>query len=138
MPRNYKTGPARSRRRPDPSTIQGPSAIVYPLLQNSAATGVGTLSLQLIPINAENGGPQANDLFQLTGAPWNVYATDGGVKVAPDAITWDSGTSILELSWTAAPVSIACRVVIENGQQALRGKNGEWIGTFGGEYDTSV
>lgn len=134
MTRNYKAGPRRSRRRPDPSTIINAGAVIYPWEIASATPGAGSLALQLILRNPASGSTANAQQFQLTGVPWDIYVTTGSSRNTPDVITWDPGNNRLDLNWSSGLGPVLYTFVMAARQQALRGINGEWVGSASGSY----
>ena len=130
MPRNYKTGPARSRRRPDPSNTASVNAVVFPLGNIAITPGAGSLQIVAFAFNALTGTEIDPENIQATGkASAMRFVNTSGAIFTPTAsynnlsgqMTWAITSGLPADDYVASLPSL---------EQAIRGVNGEFIGTL--------
>ncbi len=129
MARNYKTGPRRSRRRPDPGLVPGINPNVWPLkLFNNGSTTL-TVSVNIFPTNPESGVVAPIGKFLATGRQPEAYVIDSaGTKVGGGTLV-DNGDGTWTINISGAVVAGAAQIFIPALGHAVRGDNGEWWGS---------
>ena len=81
--RNYKAGPRRSRRRPDPSTIVKPGESIAITDNGASFGGSGTADIDIVSIDPTTGTDWAGADFVNTGVPSKSYAKDQDDVIHP-------------------------------------------------------
>lgn len=128
--RSAKAGPARSRRRPDPSARWQPGIVVYPLFADEINPGAGSLEVTLGILSTPTGNNVLEDTMVATGEPTNIVFRDNtGVFYSPDSFVLNDGQTIT-LNWASGLPAGTGAVIAAFGDQAVRGVKGEFVGTL--------
>ena len=127
--RSTKAGPARSRRRPDPSTRKNPSQAIAPINVLVINTGPGGIA-----VNVEIKSPI--DGTDWVGTEWNstnvlstAFFVDSAGTQHPLVLTGDPGPSGYAYDILAGLPAGNGTVVIPALDAAIRSKFGDWIGS---------
>lgn len=128
--RSTKAGPARSRRRPDPSTrLQPFQALALPYDFASSA-GVGTVDVLLALNDPTTGLAWAAADWALTGNPSNAYVIDsGGTFHSLTAASISTNGDIVFDQLTGIPAGVA-HVIIPGIDPAFSTPVSDRIGTL--------
>lgn len=130
MPRNYKTGPRRSRRRPDPSSVYRLGQPVFPFGAVTVTPGAGSLVVEALAFNPTTGASVANDLLKRTSSPTTVrFINSAGDVFVPTVTVVTAGTTVRYEIASGLPADDY--VVASNAlDPAVRAKFNGWIGTL--------
>lgn len=134
MPRSSKAGPARSRRRPDPGTVIKQAELLAPLRESSATPGAGSLSLELLLINPASPNQTIANVFYETGLATKIVLIDVNGDRHTPVITGNYALGSFTLDWASGLPAGFASVTVNAREPAIRGKKGEWLGTFSGTY----
>lgn len=127
MPRSSKAGPARSRRRPDPSTLFKTSEIMLPSTVGEQLGGGGAYTVKLPIVTDVVGTPVPNGQLFITGQTTGIIIRDFfGTEVSPVCTVVDNGTTLF-CSVAGGLASGVGLLWIPSKDQTARGINGEWI-----------
>lgn len=134
MTRNYKTGPARSRRRPDPSSRVLPGQTVAPLEAVTIDTGAGQVAFNVTIHNPTNGEDWDGAEWVNTNLPSRAFFIDSASTVHPLSVTGQPGGSGFALGeLTGLPAGVG-QFIIPGGDPSVRSIYGDWIGTLWAEH----
>lgn len=130
MGRTYKTGPRRSRRRPDPSTIIGPGTQVYPLVFNSIGGGGSLVFYVFDIIDPATGQAVTDAVFSPTTLMSNaVSKTDAGTMVKPTSVTMPNNGQV-QFNFNLIDAPSPGVLVLPGADPAIAGRNGERLGAM--------
>lgn len=128
MPRTYKTGPARSRRRPDPAQFPRVQNGLWPLLV--ANDGSTTLSLiaNISLVSPADRSFATVGYFSITGRPSKAFVIDSaGNKVTGASLT-DNGDGTFNIQVLGPFPTGSTDLIIPGDDNSIRGQAGEWMG----------
>lgn len=129
MPRNYKTGPARSRRRPDPATLIRPGEVICPVELTLGTPGPGILTVTAVPINPTTGIAWVDGGWGATGLPSDAYVVELGGAVFPLVINTVSDQGLIDFNGLTGLAAGFARVIFAARDQSVRHEYGGWFGT---------
>lgn len=134
MPRSAKAGPARSRRRPDPSYNTNPSQVIGVYSETFVTPGAGTLDIVLQIIDPTNGNNWTGADWVQTGRPTNAKVVDiNGVVHEMTILAVGASGSVVFDTVTGLPAGIAIFLVTPL-DAAVRAVDGAWTGGYYGRY----
>jgi len=128
--RSTKAGPARSRRRPDPSTrLQPAQTLAIPVYVSSGGSpGVVFLNVQLY--SPADGQAWSGADWVQTGSPSNAYFIDStGARIAME-LTSETTGNILDYRTTGTNATGNGVLVMPGLDPAVRTDVGDQVGTF--------
>ena len=127
--RSTKAGPARSRRRPDPSSSFHPGQLVYPLNTVIPSGGAGTAKLDCYAFDPTTGTEAESDEFDLTGAPTTMrFIKDTGETFVPNA-TYNTGTGLITFEVASGLPPGNYVLTSSTLDPVIRNRNGGWLGS---------
>ena len=128
MPRNYKTGPARSRRRADPSNQVQPGQSVCPLIDGGIVPGAGTLTIGVEVTNPATGESWSGVPWYKTNLPSTSFFIDVNGTRHPLVVDTVSAFGIISfVQLTGLPAGTGY-LVITPLDPAIRNEAAAWIG----------
>ena len=128
--RSTKAGPARSRRRPDPSLLKEPGQVIMPLEVSNITFGTGTVDVEVQALNPTTGGPWDGADAYKTQRPSNAYIIDSTGTQYPmtvSSVDTDGFTIFNQVTGVAAGGAI---VILPGLDPAIRTQEGGFIGTL--------
>lgn len=129
MARSAKAGPARSRRRPDPSSRYNLGQLVTPVQQVTDGSGAGVASITVIYADPTTGQGYLGSQLQETGEATTVRLVNIAGDVFTPTIAIDPTAG--EVTYEASGLVADSYAFVSNGlDPAVRYANYGWTGTL--------
>lgn len=123
----FKTGRARNRRKADPSKPPTPFPVIAPLLAEATSETTGSIELELTPTNGYGVFPSGH--FSATGLDTQASLLDSSSTEWLADVIVVAGNNTVTVGFSGAVATGPAIFVFRGVDPAVRGKNGEWLGS---------
>ena len=125
--RSAKAGPARSRRRPDPSTRLSPNQAISIMYESNIVGGAGTLDIAMQLVNPSDGQNWTGVAWFNTGQASDSRFIDFNGTVHPLAFNFVDASGYLEYTQLTGLPAGNGLVLLSPMDPAVRSPFGDWI-----------
>ncbi len=128
MTRNYKTGPPRSRRRPDPSQVWQPGIVVSPMFSTSIGNDPGEITVEAAMFQPGGNASYPIGWWSQSILPAGAYVVAVDGTIIPATTTLTDSIGVVEIAATGSFGVGQAYLVLPGLTPAIRAKDGGFLG----------